>query len=68
VAHALYNSASDITLRVLSRGRRKDLDRPRAFLLAALKSADTLRRRVLRLPQTTDAYRIAHRRATTCPG
>ena len=68
VAHALYNSASDITLRVLSRGRRKDLDRPRAFLLAALKSADTLRRRVLRLPQTTDAYRIAHAEGDDLPG
>jgi 23S rRNA (cytosine1962-C5)-methyltransferase len=68
VAHALYNAASDIRLRVLSRGRRKDLDRPRAFLLAALKAADSLRRRVLRLPQVTDAYRIAHAEGDDLPG
>jgi 23S rRNA (cytosine1962-C5)-methyltransferase len=68
VAHALYNSASDIRLRVLSRGRRKDLDRPRQFLLRALKSADHLRRRVLRLTQVTDAYRIAHAEGDDLPG
>ena len=30
--HALYNSTSDIRLRMLSRGRRSDLDRPRQHL------------------------------------
>lgn len=68
VAHALYNGASDIRLRVLSRGRRRDLDRPREFLLGVLKSADRLRRRVLRLPETTDAYRIAHAEGDDLPG
>lgn len=68
VAHALYNGASDIRLRVLSRGRRRDLDRPREFLLEVLKSADRLRRRVLRLPEVTDAYRIAHAEGDDLPG
>jgi 23S rRNA (cytosine1962-C5)-methyltransferase len=68
VAHALYNGASDIRLRVLSRGRRRDLDRPREFLLETLKSADRLRRRVLRLPEVTDAYRIAHAEGDDLPG
>jgi len=68
VGHALYNSASDIRLRVLSRGRRRDLERPRAFLLKALKAADHMRRRVLRLPQVSDAYRIAHAEGDDLPG
>src|SRR5688572_2881198 len=68
IAHALYNGFSDIRLRVLSRGRRKDLERPREFLLRALKSADTLRRRVLRLPEVTDAYRIVHAEGDDLPG
>ncbi len=68
VAHALYNGSSDIRLRVLSRGRRTDLDRPAAFLLKALKSADHLRRRVLRLPDVTDAYRVAHAEGDDLPG
>lgn len=68
VGHALYNGASDIRLRMLSRGRRRDLDRPREFLLEVLKSADRLRRRVLRLPEVTDAYRIAHAEGDDLPG
>lgn len=68
VAHALYNGSSDIRLRVLSRGRRRDLDRPREFLLELLKSADRLRRRVLRLPEVSDAYRIAHAEGDDLPG
>lgn len=68
VAHALFNGASDIRLRVLSRGRRRDLDKPREFLLETLKSADRLRRRVLRLPEVSDAYRIAHAEGDDLPG
>jgi len=60
VGHALYNGASDIRLRWLSRGRKNALDRPGEFLAARLKAADDLRRRTLRLEESTDAYRIAH--------
>ena len=60
VGHALYNSASDIRLRWLSRGRRTDLERPERFLEAKLRAADDLRRRTLRLEETTDAYRLVH--------
>jgi 23S rRNA (cytosine1962-C5)-methyltransferase len=68
LGHALYNSASDIRLRWLSRGRRSDLDRPREFLLRLLKDADVLRRRILRLPEVTDAYRLAHAEGDDLPG
>jgi 23S rRNA (cytosine1962-C5)-methyltransferase len=68
VGHALFNSASDIRLRWLSRGRRSELDRPREFLLRRLKEADALRRRVLRLGDVTDAYRIAHAEGDDLPG
>jgi len=68
VGHALYNGASDIRLRMLSRGRRSELDKPRAFLLKRLKSADDLRRRLLRLPEVSDAYRIAHAEGDDLPG
>lgn len=68
VAHALYNGASDIRLRVLSRGRKSALDRPRDFLLKTLKAADQVRRRVLRLPEVTNAYRIAHAEGDDLPG
>jgi len=60
VGHGLYNPASDIRVRFLSRGRRSDLLRPREFLLKKLKAADRLRRHTLRLPEVTDAYRIVH--------
>lgn len=68
VGHALFNPASDIRLRWLARGRKNDLDRPREFLLRKLKEADQLRRRVLRLPDVTDAYRIAHAEGDDLPG
>jgi len=68
VAHGLYNSVSDIRLRLVSRGRRHALDRPREFLLKALKSADVLRRRLLRIPDHSDAYRVAHAEGDDLPG
>lgn len=68
LGHALYNSASDIRLRWLSRGRKTDLDRPREFLLKRLKDADTLRRRVLKLPEVTNVYRVAHAEGDDLPG
>jgi 23S rRNA (cytosine1962-C5)-methyltransferase len=60
VGHALYNRASDIALRLLSRGRRSDLAQPRAFLQQRLAAADRLRRKCLRLHEGHDAYRIVH--------
>jgi 23S rRNA (cytosine1962-C5)-methyltransferase len=68
VGHALFNGESDIRLRWLARGRRTDLARPREFLLRKLKEADTLRRRVLRLPDVTDAYRVVHAEGDDLPG
>lgn len=68
LGHALYNAASDIRLRWLSRGRKTDLDRPREFLLKRLKEADTLRRRVLKLPEVTNVYRVAHAEGDDLPG
>lgn len=58
--HGLYNSTSDITVRMLSRGRRSDLDRPREFLQRRIAAALRLRRRLLRLDDVTDAYRVVH--------
>ena len=58
--HALYNSTSDIRLRMLSRGRRSDLERPRQHLQRLIAAALRLRRRVLGLENVTDAYRIVH--------
>jgi 23S rRNA (cytosine1962-C5)-methyltransferase len=68
VGHALYNSASDIRLRILSRGRRTDLAQPRQFLLKRLKAADDLRRKVLRVQDDSDAYRVAHAEGDDLPG
>ncbi len=68
VGHALYNGASDVRLRFLSRGRKSDLDRPRAFLAAKLREADKLRRRTLSLERVTDAYRVAHAEGDDLPG
>jgi 23S rRNA (cytosine1962-C5)-methyltransferase len=60
VGHGLYNAASDIRVRMLARERRNTLDRPRDFLLDRLRAADRLRRKVLRLPEVTDAWRVVH--------
>jgi 23S rRNA (cytosine1962-C5)-methyltransferase len=68
VGHALYNGMSDIRLRVLSRGKRTELRNPRDFLLRKIAAADRLRKRVLRLPDATDAYRIVHAEGDDLPG
>jgi 23S rRNA (cytosine1962-C5)-methyltransferase len=68
VGHALFNSASDIRLRMLSRGRRTDLAQPRQFLLKRLKAADDIRRKVLRIHDHSDAYRVAHAEGDDLPG
>lgn len=60
VGHAHFNPASDIRLRMLARGKRSDLDHPRSFLERRVATADRLRRRVLGLERTTDAYRVVH--------
>jgi len=68
VGHALYNSGSDIRLRWLARGRKNALDRPAEFLGGRLRAADELRRRVLRLEEVTDSYRVAHAEGDDLPG
>ncbi len=60
VGHGLFNSASDIRVRVLSRGRKSDMRGTRDFLLRRLSAADRIRKKLLKLPEVTDAYRIAH--------
>lgn len=68
VAHALYNASSDIRLRVLSRGKKSDLREPRDFVLRAIASADRVRKKLLRLPEVTSAYRIVHAEGDDLPG
>lgn len=58
--HGLYNSTSDIRVRMISRGKRTDLDRPREFLRRRIAASLRLRRKVLRLDEITDAYRVVH--------
>jgi 23S rRNA (cytosine1962-C5)-methyltransferase len=60
VGHGLYNPESDIRVRIVSRGKRTELDRPREFLLRRIAAADRLRRKTLRLDQVTDAWRVVH--------
>ncbi len=66
--HALYNSTSDIRLRMLSKGKKSDLDRPREFLTRSISAALRLRRKVLRLDEVTDAYRVVHAEGDDLPG
>jgi len=68
VGHGLYNPASDVRVRVLSRGRRAALDRPAEFLRGRLAAADRVRRKLLRLPEVTDAYRVVHAEGDDLPG
>ncbi|MEZ5976770.1 MAG: class I SAM-dependent rRNA methyltransferase [Planctomycetota bacterium] len=60
VGHAHFNPSSDIRLRMLWRGKRSELQRPREFLERRLAAADRLRRKVLGLERTTDVYRLVH--------
>ncbi len=68
VGHALFNAASDIRLRVLSRGKRSDLRQPREFLLRRLGAARRLREKALRLDQVSDTYRLVHAEGDDLPG
>lgn len=60
VGHALYNGRSNIMLRWLHRGRKTELRRIPEFLETKLRFADRLRRKTLRLENTTDAYRVVN--------
>src|SRR5258705_1846326 len=66
--HGLYNGASDIRVRLLSRGKKSELRNPRDFLLRRLAAADRIRKRVLHLPDVTAAYRIVHAEGDDLPG
>ena len=68
VGHGFYNPSSDIRVRILSRGRRKDLDRPLEFFRARLRAADRLRRRTLSLEDRGNAYRVVHGEGDDLPG
>lgn len=68
VGHALFNSRSDIRMRLLSRGKKSELRNPREFLLRRLASADRLRKKTLRLAETSDTYRVAHAEGDDLPG
>ena len=68
VGHGLYNAASDVRVRWLARGKKSALDRPEVFLAGVLRAADRLRRRVLRLDEVSNAYRIAHAEGDDLPG
>ena len=68
VGHGLFNPASDIRVRLLARGKKSDLRSPRDFLLRRISAADRLRRKLLRLPEVTDAYRIVHAEGDDLPG
>lgn len=60
VGTGLYNGASDIRVRLLSRGRRSELTKIRPFLERKLAAADRLRKKRLGLTEHGNAYRIAH--------
>ena len=66
--HGFYNGASDIRVRILARGKKSELRNPREFLLRRLSAADRIRKRVLRLPDVADAYRVAHAEGDDLPG
>ena len=68
IGHALYNAQSDIRLRILARGKRSELDKPREFLLRKISAAMRLRKKVLRLPEVTDAWRVVHGEGDDLPG
>jgi len=66
--HGLYNGASDIRVRILARGKKSELRNPREFLLRRLSAADKIRKRLLRLPDVADAYRVVHAEGDDLPG
>lgn len=68
VGHGLFNPSSDIRVRILTRGKRSDWDRPGEGLRKLLSSALRLRRRTLRLEETGDLWRAVHAEGDDMPG
>lgn len=68
LATGLWNPHSDLRVRLLSRGRRSEARDVRELLLRRLASADRLRRKVLRIPEHSDTYRVAHAEGDDLPG
>lgn len=66
--HALYNGASDIRLRMLHRGKRSAMDKPRQFLQRSLAESIRLRRKILRIPEVSDAWRAVFAEGDDLPG
>lgn len=64
----LWNPYSDLRVRLLSRGRRSDARNVRELLLRRLAEADRLRRKLLRIPEHSDTYRVAHAEGDDLPG
>jgi len=63
-----WNGRSDVRVRLLSRGKKSDVRNEREFLLRKLAAADRLRRKTLRLPETTSAWRLCHAEGDDLPG
>ena len=55
--HGLYNGTSDIRVRMLNRGKKSAMANPRQFLLKQLADAVRLRKRTLRIPDVSNAWR-----------
>jgi 23S rRNA (cytosine1962-C5)-methyltransferase len=68
VGTGFWNSRSDVRVRLLSRGKKSDVRHEREFLLRKLAAADRLRRKTLRLPDTTSAWRLCHAEGDDLPG
>ncbi|HEY2412939.1 MAG TPA: class I SAM-dependent rRNA methyltransferase [Pirellulaceae bacterium] len=65
VGYGLFNPKSELTLRMLSRGEELPDE---AWWRQRLSEAVTLRREMLRLDETTDAYRVIHAEADGLSG
>ncbi|MFH1022094.1 MAG: class I SAM-dependent rRNA methyltransferase [Planctomycetota bacterium] len=66
VGQAFWNPRSEIALRLLSTDATVRVDR--AFFASAIRRAVSLRHDVLRLPETTDAYRLVNSEADGLSG
>lgn len=64
----IWNPYSDLRVRFLSRGKRSDARDVRELLLRRLAAADRIRRKLLRLNEHSDTYRIAHAEGDDLPG
>ena len=68
VGHGLYNSSSDIRIRVLSGGRRSAWDRPVDVLRQMIARSARLRSKTLRLGDHSDMWRVVHAEGDDLPG